>query len=75
MRKAIKNIYRDGIILRGSIYWDECLLGLNGPVTIYYPPGDLSRIFIFGPKMEWIGVAKRIRNLLMGFKKFKGMRK
>jgi len=60
MAMEIRTIHRNGVTFLGRHWYDDSLYGLRDRVTIRYSFSDLSQIYVFTSKGEFLGAARPV---------------
>ena len=63
MKTETKVIHRNGIRFLNSNYYSEALFGLREPVYIRYSLFDLSKVYVYTIKGEFICVARKVEKI------------
>ena len=60
MKTETKFIHRNGIRFLGTNYYNESLFGLREPVYVRYSLFDLSKVYVYSLKGEFLCVARQV---------------
>lgn len=63
MKSEIKTVHRNGVRFLGQNYYNEALFGFREKVYIRYSLFDLSKVYVYSLKGEFICVARRVQKI------------
>jgi len=63
IKSEIKTVHRNGVRFLGQNYYNEALLGFREKVYIRYSLFDLSKVYVYSLKGEFICVARQVQKV------------